>query len=200
MVDDDFTEDELRRMRDILASRKQEPPAYHEASHAVASLVLGVDFTEALLTDPDGDEKTFGRVRVIRRGVTWADAAVSDELTREVYPIVFMAGCAGEARVRGRSLEEALLFTSGRDDRRVVAEILSAVDRDPEREFPALMAAAAGLVDTHWLPVVDVAEALIERRAMTEAEVRRVAFPDPNDTGSDTTADLIPKESGPTEP
>jgi hypothetical protein len=166
--------------------------AFHEAGHAVTAAVLGLE-TEKVSIEPSADdagchkladaeyERVSSAERVFAQlempgfdGCRFEAKEEADQLLRR-HMMVVQAGEEAQRRAvpasfrhhhvragdHGRIIDLALRLTGGNSD------AVEALDQDIRSETKRLL-------DEHWRAVEAVAEALLERRTLSGAEVQRL--------------------------
>jgi hypothetical protein len=148
--------------------------AVHEAGHAVAVHRLGHGVIEARLTGTGGyvladcDYRTTLPTQDLYSAVELVNAARPDI-------VATLAGPAAEARhLRLDSLRHCWTSSSC-DVARVDTWLRQVVPNDHESAVAWLVEHACWLVDQEWPAIERVAEALLERRALTGDEVAELA-------------------------
>jgi len=148
--------------------------AFHEAGHAVMAELCGRQVTEVEIV---GDREHTGMVHSLAFPPDPADGAApeaeNDDVERQLK--IILAGTVAEAMVSGRQgLDEtsedldAAVRLGMRlvDDCEDVLPLLSDIGADVERDLRA-----------HWPAVALLAEELINRKALTGSEVRKLLTP-----------------------
>ena len=147
-----------------------EATAYHEAGHAVAAVFQAVRF-EYVTIEADPTRGNAGHIaRSFRKPKTLEHFYADGVMT--------MAGEAAQRRFRSSSVRR---HHSGGDREAAVDLALRAGCDGPQAELLVKLwgLKAEALVEMRWPQISQVALALIDRRRLTEAEVREVTMKRP---------------------
>jgi hypothetical protein len=140
--------------------------AYHEAGHAVAAYLLGRRIKFATHEHPVG-----GCVEL-------SDLAPNQSKRREKDVIVALAGTAAERRFRGGKHNRDGSESDFQAARDLVHDIATRRGEDPatvQRDrLQVALDAAKAIPETHWTAITALAKALVVRRTMSGAAVRRL--------------------------
>ena len=167
---------------------RPEKIAIHEAGHAVAHVVLGVDFDYATI-EPDGDSA--GRVAYTRPHYiveSWNDGERDDPRLRihiENELIITLCGPAAQRIKFPRSHHNNTITLSngekvlarGTDHSQVTRTIFDLFGPNDQVRWKYeryIAARAHALVEANWNDIEAVANALLKDRRLSEADVRRV--------------------------
>ena len=150
-----------------MTSRRQlVETAYHEAGHAVASIELGLPFTEAVIKE-DGSGYVRPGVRLPRH---WGHHFSPHGRERaEAQIVMIAAGPIAEAHLTGRPID---VLTESWFPRRDWGMVKSRYDAlQPITHLERLIDESRGLVDRRWRDIEFVATALVEHHTLTAEEV-----------------------------
>lgn len=147
--------------------------AYHEAAHAVLSVHCDRRFRFVSIESHVGAAGHVQHFRGLR-------SASADQLTPRTIAwrvqqdvVILLAGDIAVKRWRGRR-DRAGAMTDEHD----VNDLASLLHERGSPEFVAFIrymaVHAKGLVDTHWADIEAVAATLVDRRRLSERDVRRV--------------------------
>jgi ATP-dependent Zn protease len=190
-------------MREQLRRTPRRLAAYHEAGHAVASYFLprAAPTTWVTIREQDLGEEDAG-AHFCERTPSLRDGADSNRDTVRAEAIVGLAGIEVDRRLTGnaftsgsdddcevrqlireafldREIQDALahaeLEAAGPQELEEIASRASeVVEDDLKRLLDSLRGEARALIETRWSCVEAVAEALLEREALSGDEARRI--------------------------
>lgn len=158
--------------------------AHHEAGHAVAGIVLGVEFTEVRIV-PGKD----GKIGVPLKTMPWRGPRPSSnpgEFTEEEWGELSQSDEKWEAWKKGDHEKYAIFCFAGKAAQLEYAGVVSDDDAKADYSFVEywlpdyqqrkgrLEKAARELVRKHWPAVQSVTVELLERGALTPAEVEEI--------------------------
>jgi hypothetical protein len=156
--------------------------AYHEAGHVVVAVWLNIWLRRKAATIiPDSTEGFDGMVWTQWSFRGRPDVEITDRMyvRLERHIVVSLAGEHAQRKYRPSSVRSR----HGDSDRQDAVDILShLVPNMSSNEFTLhyrlLNERAKNLVEAHWPQIIAVANALLERKTLTEQEVREVMFPE----------------------
>lgn len=176
---------------DSYAGRRLALTAYHEAGHAVADVVLGIDVDHVTIVP---QEDTSGHETVIHPDDIKEGWGVSDyddprvRLHVENFLIGLLAGpYAGRKFYPKARLQATETLSDGRkvlaagSDHSYVVRIIADIFGDDNDQVRwtyerYVTARARALVETHWRSIELVANALLKRKTLSGDEVKRVMW------------------------
>lgn len=159
-----------------MATSRERATAFHEASHAVTAIELGIGLLKkGISTERDRDSLGQCHTRKPFRGNSESDASDSQRIKAEKETMVLLAGYAGQRRFFPRS------HNGGWKDRQDAASLMCHFVGS-ERELDAYMKLLQ--IRTEQLLAMEhvesrikaVAESLIKRRKLSGAEVEEIVW------------------------
>lgn len=151
--------------------------AYHEAGHAVMAAELGVPFDRVTIT-PDVDSAGHLALRDPDLYVHGDDVGPGDRDTRSSrLTIVWLAGRIAKQEYCRHKRDVDAAFEHGRWDMQqayTVSANTSSGHEDTERFLNESEELAHEAVEQSWLGIQTVAEALLARIELSEAEVKQI--------------------------
>jgi ATP-dependent Zn protease len=144
--------------------------AAHEAGHAVAAWSLGIKFIEISIVPNDDSE---GRVTYTAGGWIIRDDIPYTRKAREHLLITLLAGGVADRRYGGRQWSD--LGVNGDLQRWLdVNASMGGSKAAQTRRIEVATYKAMEVIDEHWKAVTALAEALVERKCLTEREALKV--------------------------